>query len=116
MSKLTVRANARTLPKSRAPKSSHPSTAHAQRKSKQNRTVSLIADRMPPLSRLLLPHVTDMPDGTFRPEVVIGDDGLGDIHFGAPVDTLEMANRMAVEACKRGVLAAVEALTGRVTA
>jgi hypothetical protein len=51
-----------------------------------------------------------MRNGTFRPEVVIGDDGLGDIHFGTPVASIEEARRLAVEACKRGVRAAAEAL------
>jgi hypothetical protein len=83
--------------------------------SKQKRPVSLIADRMPPRSLLLLPRVTDMRNGTFRPEVIIGDDGLGDIHLGTPVDTPETAQRAAVEACKRGVQAAVEALAACVT-
>jgi hypothetical protein len=65
---------------------------------------------LPPLTHTLIPRVSDMRDGTFRPEVVIGDDGLGDIHFGTPVASIEEARRRAVDACKRGVLAAVEAL------
>jgi hypothetical protein len=72
--------------------------------------VSLIADRLPPLTHALIPRVSDMRDGTFRPEVVVGDDGLGDIHFGTPVASIEEARRLAVEACKRGVRAAAQSL------
>ena len=79
------------------------------RRSKQI-LVSLIAEVLPRLTRTLIPRVSDMRDGTFRPEVVIGDDGLGDIHFGTPVASIEEARRLAVEACKRGVRAAAEAL------
>jgi hypothetical protein len=82
-----------------------------KRKTKQKRPVWLIADRMPPLSSLLVPHVTDMRNGTFRPEVAVGDNDLGGIHFGRPVASIEQASRVAIEACKRGVKAAVEALS-----
>jgi hypothetical protein len=55
---------------------------------------------------LLIPRVTDMRNGQFRPEVVLRDD----IHFGAPVASAEEAHRLAVAACEKGVRAAVEAL------
>jgi hypothetical protein len=81
-----------------------------KRKTKQKRPGPLITNR-PALSSLLAPHITDMRNGTYRPEVAVGDDDLGGIHFGAPVATIEEASRLAIEACKRGVKAAVEALS-----
>jgi hypothetical protein len=48
---------------------------------------------------LLIPRLTDMRNGTFRPECVISDEGLGDIVFGAPVATLDEARRLATQLC-----------------
>ena len=48
----------------------------------------------------LRPRVTDMMNGTFRPEVVIDDGARGDIKLGAPVATIEEANRLAAAACE----------------
>jgi hypothetical protein len=64
-------------------------------------------DGMPPLTRYLIPRVSDMGDGTFRPEVVYNnDDSFGGIHFGTPVGSFKEAHRLAVEACGKGVRAA----------
>jgi hypothetical protein len=71
-----------------------------------------ILDALPPLTRTLISRVSDMRNGLFRPELVLGDDGLGEIYFGTPVASIEEARRLAVEACKRGVRAAAEALAG----
>jgi hypothetical protein len=47
-------------------------------------------DGMPPLTRYLIPRVSDMGDGTFRPEVVYNnDDSFGGIHFGTPVGSFK---------------------------
>jgi hypothetical protein len=39
----------------------------------------------------LIPHITDMRDGTFRPEVVIDDGKGGDIIFLEPMATVDAA-------------------------
>jgi hypothetical protein len=44
-----------------------------------------------------IPRVTDMRNGTFRPEVVIDDGALGDIIIGAPVASYEEAMSVANE-------------------
>jgi hypothetical protein len=78
-----------------------------KRKSKQNRPVAPIDNGLRHLASLMIHRVTDMRDGTFRPEVVLRDD----IHFGTPVASAEAARRLAVAACEKGVRAALEALT-----
>jgi hypothetical protein len=65
-----------------------------------------IFDNLPPLTRYLIPRVTDMRNGLFRPEVVYNDDSLGGVHFGTPVASFEEAHRLAVHACGKGVRAA----------
>jgi hypothetical protein len=55
---------------------------------------------------LLIPRVTDMRDGTHRPEVVIDDGAMGDIMLGMPVATLKTA-RLRADSMAR---AAAEAL------
>jgi hypothetical protein len=74
---------------------------------KKNPSVSLIAEGLPPLTNFMVPRITDMRDGTFRPEVVLKND----IHFGRPVSTMTEAHRLAVAACEKGVQAAVDALS-----
>jgi hypothetical protein len=78
-----------------------------KRIAKQNPPVSLIADCLPPLTNFMIPRITDMRDGTFRPEVVLKND----VHFGRPVSTMTEAHRLAVAACEKGVQAAVDALS-----
>jgi hypothetical protein len=55
----------------------------------------------------LIPRVTDMHDGFFRPEIVIGIPGTGgDIVFMSPVATIAEARLRANAVC----VAAAEAL------
>lgn len=49
-------------------------------------------------------RVTDMGDGTYRPEVVIeGDSEAGRIQFGMPRKTPEKARKLAVRCAKAGL-------------
>jgi hypothetical protein len=41
--------------------------------------------------KVLIPHMSDMRDGTFRPEIVIDDGKGGDIRFFEPVPTKRAA-------------------------
>jgi hypothetical protein len=48
-----------------------------------------------PAGLTLIPRVTDMRDGAFRPEVVIAAAGCGDIVFLAPVASVAEARLRA---------------------
>lgn len=49
----------------------------------------------------LRPHISDMMNGTFRPEAVIRDAGRGDIKLGEPVATIKEASRRARKMCEQ---------------
>jgi hypothetical protein len=62
-------------------------------------------DRLPAMTDTtitLRPRVTMLPDGTFRPEVVIDDGGQGDVRFGELCATADEARRWALQACESG--------------
>jgi hypothetical protein len=49
----------------------------------------------------LRPRVSDMKDGTFRPEAVIRNTGRGDIKFAKPLPTIEKAEKSARALCEQ---------------
>jgi hypothetical protein len=57
-------------------------------------------------------RVTDMRDGTFRPEIIWSRDDVGHAEFGKPVKSAKKAQRLAEEACEKGARAALGALLG----
>ena len=48
--------------------------------------------------QVLIPRVTDMHDGTFRPEIVIDDGSTGDIIFLEPMPSISAAWERACDA------------------
>ena len=64
-----------------------------------------------PAGLTLIPRVTDMRNGTFRPEVVIEYPGGGDIVFLIPVASVAAA-RLRADAAVQAAAEAPAALTG----
>ena len=61
-----------------------------------------------PLDRLR-PRVTDMHDGSFRPEVIVDDGAEGGIKFGAPVAKAAKRARASCEGSRGEPLAQLRA-------